>query len=137
MKGYEDILEERWLQHYKDAGFSRGDIKFYEETPIGERAKNYKWRSFDNRLSMAIKRSIQPGTPKYNTGFVSDCIELKSMSDGKMYDSRARYYDSLKRNDSHIIEKGEHEQNLKKMGEVKGDFNCRKELKQAIEQHLH
>ncbi len=68
---------------------------------------------------------------------IMDTIELKSMADGKMYDSRSQYYESLKRNDSRIIEAGELEAHKKSMREVRGDFNCRKELKQAIEQHLH
>jgi hypothetical protein len=66
-------------------------------------------------------------------GVITDGIELKSMADGKIYTSKARYYESLKAADSHIIEAGEHKPDAQKL---RGDFGCRKELKQAIHQHL-
>ena len=34
-----------------------------------------------------------------------DCIEMRSMADGKMYTSKRAYYDSLKRKGCEIVEK--------------------------------
>lgn len=78
----------------------------------------------------------KPSSEKYGDGpyGIMDSIELKSMVDGKTYTSKAKYYEALKASDSHIIEAGEHSG---KSREITGDYNCRKELKQAIERHLH
>ena len=65
---------------------------------------------------------------------ITDCIELKSMADGKTYTSKGKYYESLKAADSHIIEAGEHKSDAQH--KLRGDFGCRQELKQAIHQHL-
>lgn len=63
---------------------------------------------------------------------VIDSIEVVNPADGKVYTSRSKYYRSLKDSGNHIVERGE--QGHKR--EIQGDFNVRKELKQAIEQHL-
>lgn len=63
---------------------------------------------------------------------------MKSMADGKTYDSKSRYYESLKRADCRIVEKGEYNPEKPHYGARVSDaaFDCKKELKQAIQQHL-
>lgn len=76
------------------------------------------------------------GTCAFVAPPISDKLwDMKSHADGKTYDSKSAYYRSLKDNGSHIIEPGE--QVYDKQREMTGDFNCRKELKQALEKHLH
>ena len=63
---------------------------------------------------------------------ITDSIEVKGMHDGKVYTSKGRYYQSLKANGSHILEKGESYGRK----EVRGDFNLRRELTQATKEVL-
>jgi len=70
---------------------------------------------------------------KSNTNVINDSIEVKGLHDGKTYSSKSRYYQSLKETGNHIVEKGEFNN---KPRQIQGDYNVRKELKQAIQQHL-
>lgn len=74
------------------------------------------------------------GTGTWDIGHRTDSTEVKSMADGKTYTSKAKYYRSLKDNGSHVTEKGEFKN---KPRETVGDFDCRKELTQAVYRHLH
>lgn len=66
--------------------------------------------------------------------WMTDTTEVKSIADGKTYTSKAKYYQSLKDRGSHVTEKGEFKN---KPREMVGDFDCRKELTQAVYRHLH
>lgn len=119
---------------------TKEEIEFLN-IPIADMTKEQRGAAFELRErqlsevaeeNKKFKPKIKPSKGPYG---IMDSIEMKSMVDGKTYTSKAKYYESLKRNDSHIIEPGE--QKLDKQREVQGDFNCRKELKQAIEKHLH
>lgn len=66
--------------------------------------------------------------------WMTDSTEVKSMVDGKVYTSKAKYYQSLKDKGSHVIEKGEGSGVRK---DVRGDYNVRKELTQAVHRHFH
>lgn len=139
MEDYNKILDRRWAELYKNLGFTKKDIALYE-MPMRDRREGKlaaDWRLLDRKITQEVKKSIAP--KKYCSGpsGIMDTIELRSVADGKMYDSKSKYYDSLKRSDSHIIEAGEQNLDPNRKYETKGDFNCRKELKQAIEQHLH
>lgn len=63
---------------------------------------------------------------------ITDSIEIFSPADGKHYTSKSEYYKALKSSGSHVLEKGEHGQQTG----LKGDYNLKPELKQAIQQHL-
>lgn len=52
---------------------------------------------------------------------------IRSQIDGKMYDSKSAYYKSVK-NSGHVIVGNETQKNS---NEVRGDFDCSKELKEA------
>lgn len=54
-------------------------------------------------------------------------------NDGKIYTSRTKYYQAIKAANCHITEP-----DSRPMGkrEIRGDFNVRKELKSAVQQHL-
>lgn len=54
-------------------------------------------------------------------------------ADNKMYDSRTKYYQAIKAANCHIAEPDSRPTVRK---EVRGDFNIRKELKSAVQQHL-
>lgn len=69
---------------------------------------------------------------KDHFGIITDSIEVLSTADNKTYTSKAKYYRSLKDHGNHVIEAGEHG----KKREQQGDYNCRSELKQAVQQHL-
>ena len=58
---------------------------------------------------------------------------LRSQADGKMYDSKSAYRKSLKAHG--MVEMG-NDAPTKGRDEIRGDFDCSKELKQALEQHL-
>lgn len=64
---------------------------------------------------------------------ITDGIEFKSHHDGKHYSSKHKYYQSLKDTGNHVVEAGE---NYMKNRQIQGDYNIKKELKQALEQHL-
>lgn len=68
-------------------------------------------------------------------GIMDTMNGIKSMADGKMYDSKSKYLAALKATDSHVIEAGEN--NPASQAKLRGDFGCRKDLKQAIQKHLH
>lgn len=70
---------------------------------------------------------------KPTTGGIMDSIEVKGLHDGKMYTSKSKYYQSLKESGNHIIEKGEIKYDKR---ETQGDYNIKKELRQAVQQHL-
>lgn len=65
---------------------------------------------------------------------ITDCVEVKSPIDGKIYTSKKKYYDHIEASGNHIVEKGEI--NLAPHREIRGDFDVSRELKQAIHQHL-
>jgi beta-galactosidase beta subunit len=65
-----------------------------------------------------------------------DSIEVKSMADGKTYTSKSQLKDSYKRHDVHIVEKGEAAAECRERKEIRGDYNCKAELKQALQKHL-
>lgn len=69
---------------------------------------------------------------------ITDSCEVKSMADGKTYTSKSQLKDSYKRHDVRIVEKGEYNPEKPQYGAKMDDshFNCRKELKQAIQQVL-
>jgi hypothetical protein len=86
-----------------------------------------------------LKESTAPCMHAAGPQVISDSLPgVKSMADGKIYDSKSQLYESYKRHDVHIVEKGEHD--LSKGGYkdrlTKADLSCRKELKAAIQQHL-
>jgi hypothetical protein len=56
----------------------------------------------------------------------------RSTIDGKMYDSRSKWDEHLKKSGCRQIEKGEGE----KPRELAGDFNCRKALTEATHEVL-
>lgn len=58
---------------------------------------------------------------------------VKSQVDGKMYTRRADYNDHLKRHD--MVEVGD-QAPTKAPKEIRGDFDCKKELHEAIKQHM-
>lgn len=74
------------------------------------------------------------GTGNWSSGHRTDTTEVKSMADGKVYTSKAKYYQSLKDNGSHVVEAGEQKCRSK---EIRGDYNARKELTQAVYRHIH
>lgn len=87
-----------------------------------------------NGLKVVYKEKTAPKIlSNHNTGFVSDCIEAISPLDGKMYTSKSKYYQALKDSGNHIVEAGEHGNKQ----EIRGDYNLRPELNQAIQRHLH
>jgi len=58
---------------------------------------------------------------------------LKSMADGKQYDSKSAYRKSLKANG--YVEVGD-QAPTEASKEIRGDHDCRKELKEALQRHL-
>lgn len=60
--------------------------------------------------------------------------DVKNPVNGKVYDSKTSYYKAVKDSGSHIVEAGEKKPQSK---EVKGDFNVRKELTQAVYRHFN
>lgn len=122
-------VEKRWQEMYKRLGFTKAQIAFYENTPMLQRKT--EWRRLDEIIFQDFKKQIR--TRKMNTSHqvITDSIEMKSMVDGKTYTSKSQYYASLKAADSHIVEKGEH----KPQAGIKGDFSCKKELREALRQH--
>ena len=73
-----------------------------------------------------------PERPKSGIQIITDTAEIRSVADGKTYTSKKKYYDSLKAQGSHVIEPGEHGHKR----QLKGDYNVKRELHQAIQQHL-
>lgn len=65
----------------------------------------------------------------------SDCMgAIKSMADGKMYDSKSSYTQAVK--DAGYTIMGNDAPKEVKRSRPRGDFNCREELKQAVQQIL-
>lgn len=54
-------------------------------------------------------------------------------ADGKVYDSRSKYYQAISAAGCHIAEA---DSRPKSKGDIRGDFNVRKELKAAVHKHV-
>lgn len=70
----------------------------------------YEWvRVGEGRKVFRKVREIQPARSDLPApNFITDGVApFKSMADGKMYDSKSVYYESLKRNECRIVESGE------------------------------
>lgn len=71
---------------------------------------------------------------RQSANVVSDDLGIKGVlnpADGKTYDSKSAYYKALKESGCHIVDdagKGNREN--------KGDHNVKKELREALQQHL-
>jgi len=63
---------------------------------------------------------------------INDTIDgVLNPATGKRYDSKAKYYADLKATGHMVVESGMHSDKR----EIRGDFDVRKELKQAAQQH--
>lgn len=83
-----------------------------------EHNKNYR--------SKGIKIGIQDKDILLKNG-------VKSQADGRIYGNRRDYNDHLKRHD--VVEIGD-QAPIHASKEIRGDFECRKELHDAIKQHI-
>ena len=82
---------------------------------------------------MVFKSGAQPKIiGRCETGYISDNVDFVSHHDGKYYSSKHKYYAELKASGNHVTEAGEIGSNR----DLQGDYNVRKELKQALQQHL-
>jgi hypothetical protein len=134
----DDRINVQWKARYKRLGFTKEQIKYYENAPMADRKA--EWRALDEMVTADLMRSASAyAFDVVGPQVISDSLPgVKSMADGKTYDSKSQLYDSYKRHDVHIVEKGE--QDISRGGYkdrlTKADLSCRKELKEAIQQHL-
>lgn len=132
------MIESRWAALYARLGFTPEQIAFYD-TPMGVRnseewtgEQRTEWRRMDEAVFNALRASARGVERNISAEVIKDSMEpIKSMADGKYYDSKSQYYVSLKAHGTHIVEKGEQKGN----GPLRGDYNVKKELKQALHQH--
>lgn len=84
------------------------------------------------------KRPIGKGkNARIGPQVIKDTInDTKSMITGKTHDSSSRYKQELKEQGCHIVEKGEIHSDMNYKRQQVGDYNCRKELRDALHQHL-
>lgn len=79
-----------------------------------------------------IRKMNENFTPTYKgVHLISDCLDrLLNPATGKYYDSKSRYYSDLKATGHMVVEPGM----FPEKREVRGDFNCFKELKAAYQE---
>lgn len=106
----------------------QADDKYEEKTGNDPAKRNCpKCKNAKGRIMYhGINAWVQPAT--------NDKLwDVKNPADGKVYDSKSSYYKALKQSGSHVIEAGEKHSSK----EIKGDYNVRKELTQAVSRYLN
>lgn len=93
-----------------------------------------------NAIASGVLKEVEreAHTKSIAPSVISDYIagpggELRNMADGKMYDSKSEYRKSLKAHG--MVEMGS-DAPTEGRKEQRGDYDCTKELKEAIQQHL-
>lgn len=121
---------------------SKEDLKFLNGLKIPLLDGYELWTRKDqieNKVLLAIKNGIvreyKPSSPNklYSFNVISDDLGLKGVhnpADGKTYDSKSAYYKAVKNAGCQIVG---NEQPSTKKREVQGDFDCRREVSQAID----
>ena len=124
MKGDLTWHEDGEQKHGKE--YPKGKYKFVDGLFTRISKEDPAWDSITQERERAerAKSGIQ---------VITDSIEVKSHHDGKVYSSKHKYYQSLKDSGHHVVERGEEYLSRKK---IDGDFDCRKELKEAARRHL-
>lgn len=82
-----------------------------------------------------VKKNIPTQIREITHSIISDDLGLQGIvnpADGKKYDSKSQYYKTIKDSGHHIV--GNEKQEDAKDRKQRGDFDCSKELSEAIDQ---
>ena len=132
-----DNEERKFFKRHK---ISDADLIYYNSVKIDDRMHDNRWIAISQRVRKCRQKDIAPDVNARAPYGIMDGLGkgidgFKCMADGKTYDSKSKYLAALKAADSHVVEAGEHKPDAQH--KLRGDFGCRKELQQAVRQHLH
>ena len=95
-----------------------------------------EWRKLDEAVNADLFRCAQGPGINGPQVIVDTMEQVKCMANGKHYDSKKRYYDELRAQDCHVVEKGEIHSDMNYKRQLVGDFDVTGDLKYAVQKHL-
>lgn len=123
---------------FKKHNISDDDLAYYNSVKIDDRMTDERWMALSQLVRKCRRKDIVPDGGRGPYGIMDKLGNgidgFKCHADGKMYDSKSKYLAALKAADSHVVEAGENKP--ESQAKLRGEYGCRKELKQAIQQHL-
>jgi hypothetical protein len=86
-----------WWEELCNAVLSSRERHIYETTPIAERPLSKEWRKADEKIVTELRNRAYSKKGKTSVEVITDTMDLtKNPIDGKHYDSKAKYYRTVR-----------------------------------------